>query len=607
MPPNTKSSTVKNLIGQPESVLRPDFILAIETGNLETHHLPFVGPLQLPSSESVLKLYFFYRNMAGQRNSFVNKKEVESKVVNQVMKYWEMAGYKDMVMMKHNIKIKIEKEVKKYQTMNKSRNRNSSAEIEKRGEYLDNLQKLFDIASPDIVEKLQKSRMLGLDDNCSRYSTKEGYTRKTEDISFLMDQRGVRKMVMGEKDSSYERRVNSNLKKKQKVAENLGSPSSTVDEDVDYNENIVENDRDEEDIEDKDFAFKARHKKQNDTVLVELPKDIMNNPGVCAMLDRTGTSIREAVGVVSSILKSGVSGGKQVDLNQFSLSTSSLFRKRNHNRSVLMEQEMMDFKNKKPVYAALHWDGKLMKDVTGKLQEHESVLVSGSPHYLEGKILCVCKLLNEDGEPTSTGEAQAEAVLEQVKAWEVEENIVALVFDTTASNSGAHRGATVRLQRALGRPVLFLACRHHVSELVIKACWYSIFEADLSPECKFFSDIKEEWESHNITSQTEFITLSKDLQGRQVALDFYEELLMRRNRRNEMTIRDDYRELAECAVLVLGELPPSGKIIWRKPGACHKARFCAFGIYSFKALAFAKQFDWDDDTIACLCLHCNHL
>ena len=81
-----------------------------------------------------------------------------------------------------------------------------------------------------------------------------------------------------------------------------------------------------------------------------------------------------------------------------------------------------------------------------------------------------------------------------------------------------------------------------MSELVIKACWYSIFEADLSPECKFFSDIKEEWESHNITSQTEFITLSKDLQGRQVALDFYEELLMRRNRRNEMTIRDDYRE-----------------------------------------------------------------
>ena len=143
MAPITKSSTAKNLIGQPESVLRPDFILAIETGNLETQHLPFTGPLQLPSSEAVLKLYFFYRNIAGQRNSFVNKKEVESKVVNQVMRYWEMAGYKDMVMMKQNIKIKIEKQVTKYQTMNKSRTRNSPAEVDKRREYLDDLQKLW--------------------------------------------------------------------------------------------------------------------------------------------------------------------------------------------------------------------------------------------------------------------------------------------------------------------------------------------------------------------------------------------------------------------------------------------------------------------------------
>ena len=507
MAPITKSSTAKNLIGQPESVLRPDFILAIETGNLDTQHLPFNGPLQLPSSEAVLKLYFFYRNIAGQRNSFVNKKEVESKVVNQVMRYWEMAGYKDMVMMKQNIKIKIEKQVTKYQTMNKSRTRNSPAEVDKRREYLDNLQKLFKISSPDIIEKLQKSRILGVDDNCSRYSTKEGYTRKMEDISFLMDQRGDRRMVMGEKDTSYEMRVNSNLKKKQKEAENLGSSSSTVDIDVDYNKNVIENDSDEEESVDEDFVYKGRHEKQKETVHVELPKDIMNNPEICAMLDRTSTSHRDALGVVSSILKSGVSEGKQVDLNQFSLSKSSLLRKRNHNRSVLMEQEMVDFSINKPVYAALHWDGKLMKDITGKLQEHEAVLVSGSPHYLEGKILCVCKLVNEDGEPCSTGEAQAEAVLGQIKAWDVEENIVALVFDTTASNTGVHRGATVRLQQALGRPVLFLACRHHMSELVIKACWYSIFEADLSPECQFFSDIKEEWERHKLSQRLKRVSL----------------------------------------------------------------------------------------------------
>ena len=75
-----------------------------------------------------------------------------------------------------------------------------------------------------------------------------------------------------------------------------------------------------------------------------------------------------------------------------------------------MEQEMMEFDDKKPVHANLHFDGAIMKDVTGKIQEHEAILVSGAPHYLEGKILCICKLTNADGEPTSTGEAQAEAV-----------------------------------------------------------------------------------------------------------------------------------------------------------------------------------------------------
>ena len=55
--------------------------------------------------------------------------------------------------------------------------------------------------------------------------------------------------------------------------------------------------------------------------------------------------------------------------------------------------------------------------------------------------------------------------------------------------------AIVRLQKALGRPIFFLACRHHVCELISKACWYCIFETDLSPECKFFADIKDEWDS----------------------------------------------------------------------------------------------------------------
>ena len=365
-----------------------------------------------------------------------------------------------------------------------------------------------------------------------------------------------------------------------------------------------EESEDDDQEDDTDFSVKSRHQKKSETVLIELPRDLMNSPEVVSMLDRTGTTSRKAVGVVSSILKTGKIDGKEADLSQFSLSRPGLERKRVHNRSVLMEQEIEEFQVKMPARAALHWDGKQTMDVAGVLQENEAILVSGAPHYLEGKILSVSKLVDEEGNPTSTGEAQAAACLEQLKVWGVEKNIVALVFDTTSSNSGVHRGATVRLQTALGRPVFFLACRHHVSELFVKACWYAIFEADLSPDCKFFADIRDEWASLDTSSEAVIMTLNMDVQGRKEALEFYRELLLRKNRRNESTVRDDYRELAECAVLLLGETPPSGKIFWKKPGACHKARFCAFGIYSLKALAFSQQLDLDEETVEALRRFC---
>ena len=82
--------------------------------------------------------------------------------------------------------------------------------------------------------------------------------------------------------------------------------------------------------------------------------------------------------------------------------------------------------------------------------------MSGAPHYMEGKILSVTKLVDEDGSPTSTGEAQASAVLVQIKDWGVDMDIVAFVFDTTISNSGAYRGATARLLLAMAGPMAHL-------------------------------------------------------------------------------------------------------------------------------------------------------
>ena len=177
----------------------------------------------------------------------------------------------------------------------------------------------------------------------------------------------------------------------------------------------MEEESDEDTENSSNFSANSRHKKKSSTVLIELPRDILNNPELVGMLDRTGTTSRKAVGVVSSILKTGKIDGKVADLSNFSISRATLDRKRASNRTVIMEQAMEEFSRNKPVRAALHWDGKLVQDTTGILRENEAILVSGAPHYLEGKLLAVSLLVDEEGQPTSTGEAQALAALRQVQ------------------------------------------------------------------------------------------------------------------------------------------------------------------------------------------------
>ena len=59
------------------------------------------------------------------------------------------------------------------------------------------------------------------------------------------------------------------------------------------------------------------------------------------------------------------------------------------------------------------------------------------------------ELTNEDGNPTSTGLAQAQTVFEKVKQRNCQDSIVGLSYVTTASNTGKDRGAMVRFQRLL--------------------------------------------------------------------------------------------------------------------------------------------------------------
>ena len=142
MPPKTKAATAKTLIGQPSSVLTDEFVQAVQRNDPDDADLlPFSRPIQLPTAEQVVKLFFFFKEQVGHKNGRVPQGDVASRVYDQVVKYWNMAGF--VTMSKFSATKKIKSEVEKYQKINKNKNRDSQAEIDKREDYLKHVKKLL--------------------------------------------------------------------------------------------------------------------------------------------------------------------------------------------------------------------------------------------------------------------------------------------------------------------------------------------------------------------------------------------------------------------------------------------------------------------------------
>ena len=63
-----------------------------------------------------------------------------------------------------------------------------------------------------------------------------------------------------------------------------------------------------------------------------------------------------------------------------------------------------------------------------------------------------------------------DSLCQEMENWDIPLNqIIAMCFDTTASNTGEHEGACKHyFEDTIARAVLWLACRHHIGELHIK-------------------------------------------------------------------------------------------------------------------------------------------
>ena len=483
-----------------------------------------------------------------------------------------MAGYEneaeEMKLSDGNKRKLVSSIVKSYQSLLKSRSKNNDKAKAARDTFLADMGTCLYFGVSNLRDKLQTDRV------------RSNLGVAVEDLDFLDDQLGPRKTwaMSSKEDREFAARKAANLKRKlPPVSKSAAQPSeASTSHDGDGHEDISIEEEDKEN-EDPDFEVNTKsRKKASDRITVSIPRNLVG-PSLASSLDRTKESSYSAMRNLSALISSfQTPEGNKVELEEFNLSRSSIERERQKERQRISLQAKVEFLENLPENLALHWDGSMMEDLLGIKNEVEAILASGGyEKYKEGKLLDVIELKDKDGKNTSTGEAQAKAVYATILDWGILVAIRAFVFDTTASNTGWHSGACVRLNFLLGRVILWLACRHHINELLAKNPFNAVVGYDPSPDVAIFVRMKNLFPSLDTTGP--FLTFTLEAEQQAELIQTYTEILTKQGEDNKLLAREDYRELAEISlVMVGGQLPGGQSIRWRPPGACHKARFILF-------------------------------
>jgi hypothetical protein len=544
------------------------------------HSSPSIAGARLPTNRQVMKVFLHLRHDTENMRSKITKEEIGYSVADEVSVFWQMARIKTKT--RQNCMLAVVSLWREWDNLAKNKNRDSDPGG-RRAAYVSNLDKLFDIGAPDAFDAIQKSRLLSDD-------------KKKEDVEFYLDQRGERKASMLGHDKIFETKVEAQQLRQKRLKnfeeEEIKRVSEktlwdiTECEDVEKEHSESEMDTDTEYVPTVPSCADSAKQNRNEFITLCFPRKIMECEAITSAADRLKLSDNQTTMMVAAVIKAG-----KGDLNAFDISRQTTRRSRIANRQKIAEEVIDSIKENPPRFAALHWDGKLISDPLGVAGERLAVLVSGAPQYNEGKLLGIPTLAD------STGQAQADASYDLLEVWDIVPSVVALVFDTTASNSGIKRGAAKLLESKIGKKLLYLACRHHILELSVGAVWKLLFGKVIGPDNKMFGAFKNAWND-----------IEKSLQHVET-LRFENPWLLQIKKRviGELTMllegdgakslpRDDYRECAENVLIILGQTPPRG-VHFLKPGAIHQARWMACNLYASKMFMFAKQMQYDDDTV----------
>lgn len=507
---------------------------------------PSLNQSRLPSIQQVLCVFWHYK--------LEMKKSIKKSATctaEDVMSVWEKAGIPTK--WKQHVIIKIEKYFTEWQKLKKNkenRAKRSETVIAREQSWKDGLSNLFDIAHTDAMKIMTNQ----------------------EDRQFLINQRENRHGQIGSVDKASAKKEAQKKKKLSRIQQMqkqettamqaltekcvLLSSTSTSDDNASLNTTS----------EDILNTSDSKRQPQTEKPPLRRGRKKLLTTDLAVSLDAAKLSHRKATIVLTKTLQSV---GK--DPSEYSVNYSSIQRQRSKHRKAVATDLKKEFKPEVPL--TVHWDGKLIEDIAGhQTVDRLPILVSGQG---VDQLLAVPKL------DRGTGEACASAVYETVTSWNLEDNIKCLCFDTTAVNTGLRNGACIMLEQKMQKDMLWLACRHHIMEIMLEAVVSEALGPSSGPEILMFKRFKAAWPEIDPTKFNSALSSSQDNASHMIA--FAQDQL------NKFQPRDDYKELLDLTIVYLGGVPSKG-ISFKAPAGLHRARWMAKAIYCLKIMLFSRQF-----------------
>ena len=296
-------------------------------------------------------------------------------------------------------------------------------------------------------------------------------------------------------------------------------------------------------------------------------------PRLAAALDKCKISERDAVHLIMAFMEA-----VSIDPTPYVINKTSIRNQRNLFRKKYSERIKQKFCDIGTKVLTIHWDTKLLQDISGKPVERLAIIATGTD---------VEQLLGVPDLTAPAGIEMASAIYETLETWGIVEKVQAFGFDTTASNTGRFNGTCTLLEQKLERNILYFGCRHHIFEIILAAVFSKADFTISGPDIPLFKRFQSSWSKIN---NKNFVPAVANFEMTQMIGSEVETIIKCMNDAiSKKFPREDYRELLDLVIIFLGGVPPGG-ITFKKPGAYHMARWMSKAIYSLKIFLFRTEF-----------------